>query len=457
VSVPWRSAKIDDIVLSKFNLLALLAILGATLPAQDRPNFVVILSDDQSWVGSSVAMDPADARSRSDYFRTPGLERLARRGMTFTDGYAPAPFCCPTRRSLQVGQTPARHLYQQDQQNWPATYRQQLNIPKLLKAADPRYKLAHFGKWDHRFDRPLPAEMGYDISDGDTGNGTGGGKGSGGPAASADPKLIDHITGRACGFLEEQAATGAPFYIQISHYAVHLDIFYRRATFDLVQPWKVGKKHYFPPFAAMTADMDASIGRVLDKIDELGLDRNTYIIFLSDNGGRATLPGAGDPPMPRNHPLRGAKGSMYEGGLRVPFFVAGPGVKPGSLNRTPVSGLDILPTLADLADYPKDLPTTVDGGSLRSVLEGGDAVARQREFLVFHQSVSRRAQSAIRQGRWKLVKTWAQNEIELFDLSADIGESNNLAGDRPAKAKELHQALVGFLSDVGAETRKTQD
>jgi len=457
VSVLWRSAKIDDIVLSKFNLLALLAILGATLPAQDHPNFVVILSDDQSWVGSSVAMDPADARSRSDYFRTPGLERLARRGMTFTDGYAPAPFCCPTRRSLQVGQTPARHLYQQGQQNWPATYRQQLNIPKLLKAADPRYKLAHFGKWDHRFDRPLPAEMGYDISDGDTGNGTGGGKGSGGPAASADPKLIDHITGRACGFLEEQAATGAPFYIQISHYAVHLDIFYRRATFDLVQPWKVGKKHYFPPFAAMTADMDASIGRVLDKIDELGLDRNTYIIFLSDNGGRATLPGAGDPPMPRNHPLRGAKGSMYEGGLRVPFFVAGPGVKPGSLNRTPVSGLDILPTLADLADYPKDLPTTVDGGSLRSVLEGGDAVARQREFLVFHQSVSRRAQSAIRQGRWKLVKTWAQNEIELFDLSADIGESNNLAGDRPAKAKELHQALVGFLSDVGAETRKTQD
>ena len=457
MSVPWRSAKIDDIVLSKFNLMALLAILGATLPAQDRPNFVVILSDDQSWVGSSVAMDPADARSRSDYFRTPGLERLARRGMTFTDGYAPAPFCCPTRRSLQVGQTPARHLYQQDQQNWPATYRQQLNIPKLLKAADPRYKLAHFGKWDHRFDRPLPAEMGYDVSDGDTGNGTGGGKGSGGPAASADPKLIDHITGRACSFLEEQAATGAPFYLQISHYAVHLDIFYRRATLDLVQPWKAGKKHYFPPFAAMTADMDASIGRVLDKIDELGLDRNTYIIFLSDNGGRATLPGAGDPPMPRNHPLRGAKGSMYEGGLRVPFFVAGPGVKPGSLNRTPVSGLDILPTLADLADYPKNLPTTVDGGSLRAVLKGGDAVARQREFLVFHQSVSRRAQSAIRHGRWKLVKTWAQNEIELFDLSADIGESNNLALDRPAKAKQLHQTLVRFLSDVGAETRKTQD
>ena len=448
---------IDGIMMSTLRPMALIAVLATTVLAQDPPNFVVILSDDQSWVGSSVAMDPDDSRSRSDYFQTPGLERLARRGMTFTDGYAPAPFCCPTRRSLQVGQTPARHLYQRDQRSWPATYRQQLNIPRLLKAANPRYKLAHFGKWDHRFDRPLPAEMGYDLNDGDTGNGTGGGKGSGGPAASSDPKLIDHITGRACSFLEDQAATGTPFFLQISHYAVHLDIFYRQQTFDLVQPWKVGKKHYFPPFAAMTADMDASIELVLDKIDELGLDRNTYIFFLSDNGGRATLPGAGDPPMPRNHPLRGAKGSMYEGGIRVPFFVAGPGIEPGSVNRTPVTGLDILPTLADLAEYPADLPATVDGGSLRGVLRGGTMVSRQHEFLVFHQSVSRRAQSAVRLGSWKLVKTWAQNEIELFDLAVDIGEANNLAASRPLKANELHQALRGFLSEVGAETHKTQD
>ena len=448
---------IDGIMLCILRPMALIAILGTTVLAQDTPNFVVILSDDQSWVGSSVAMDPDDSRSRSDYFQTPGLERLARRGMTFTDGYAPAPFCCPTRRSLQLGQTPARHLYQRDQRSWPSTYRQQLNIPRVLKAADPRYKLAHFGKWDHRFDRPLPAEMGYDFSDGDTGNGTGGGKGSGGPAASTDPKLIDHITGRACNFLEDQAAAGTPFYLQISHYAVHLDIFYRQQTFELVQPWSVGDKHYFPPFAAMTADMDASIGRVLDKIDELGLDRNTYVFFLSDNGGRATLPGAGDPPMPRNHPLRGAKGSMYEGGIRVPFFVAGPGIEPGSVNRTPVTGLDILPTLAELAEFPADLPATVDGGSLSGVFRGGTVVPRQREFLVFHQSVSRRAQSAIRFGRWKLVKTWAQNEIELFDLAVDVGEANNLAASRPAKANELHQALRGFLSEVGAETRRTQD
>ena len=212
----------------------------------------------------------------------------------------------------------------------------------------------------------------------DTGNGTGGGKGSGGPAAAADPKLIDHITGRACQFLEDQAANGGPFYLQISHYAVHLDIFYRQATFDLVQPWKAGKKHYFPPFAAMTADMDASIGKVLDKIDELGLDRNTYVFFLSDNGGRGTLPGAGEPPVPRNHPCVVPRGRCNEGGIRVPFLVAGPGIKSGSVNRTPVTGLDILPTLADLAGYPEDLPATVDGGSLRDVLHGGRCFPRAR-------------------------------------------------------------------------------
>ena len=439
-----------------FNI-GILGIASVSPAAQDRPNFVVILSDDQSWVGSSVLMKPEDARSRSDYFRTPGLERLARSGMTFTDGYAPAPFCCPTRRSLQVGQTPARHLYQRVQEAWPAVYRRQLNIPRALKRADARYRTAHFGKWDHRFDRPSPEEMGYDASDGYTGNGTGGGKGSGGSAAAPDPKLIDHITDRACDFLGDQAESGNPFYLQISHYAVHLDIFYRQATLEMIRPWQVGRKHYMPEFAAMTADMDASVGRVLDKIGALGLEGSTYVIFLSDNGGRGTIPGAGDPPMPRNHPLRGAKGSMYEGGIRVPFLVSGPGIEPASVNRTPVTGLDVLPTLADLAGYPADLPAAVDGGSLRAVFGGGAEVARNRDFLMFHQAVGRRAQTAIRHGKWKLVKTWAEDLVELFDLSEDVGETKNLAPHNPSKAGRLHRAMTDYLAEVGAETRKTKD
>ncbi len=435
----------------------LVGVATAALAAQDRPNFVVILSDDQSWVGSSVRMVPDDAGSKSDYFLTPELERLARSGMTFSAGYAPAPFCCPTRRSLQVGQTPARHLYQRDRKAWPDRYRRQLNIPKVLKQADSRYTTAHFGKWDHRFDRPTPEEMGYDASDGDTGNGTGGAKGTGGPAAAADPKLIDHLTRRACDFLADQARSGNPFYLQISHYAVHLDIYYRQATLDLVRAWPAGRKHYMPEFAAMTADMDASIEVVLDRIGTLGLSDNTYVIFLSDNGGRATIPGAGKPPMPRNSPLRGAKGSMYEGGIRVPFFAAGPGIEPGSVSQTPVTGLDILPTVADLAGYRSDLPAEVDGGSLRSVFAGGDAVKRDREFLIFHQAVARKAQTAVRLGNWKLVKTWANDLIELFNLQDDVGESVNLATRLPMRADQLHRMMVDFLAEVGAETRKTEE
>ncbi|MCY4596035.1 MAG: sulfatase-like hydrolase/transferase [Bryobacterales bacterium] len=437
--------------------ILLLVLLAVPLGAQTKANFVVILSDDQSWVGSSVLMEPEDDRSRSDYFRTPGIERLAKRGMTFTDGYSPAPFCCPTRRSLQVGQTPARHLYQRDQEAWPADYRGRLNIPKVLKSADSSYRTAHFGKWDHRFDMPTPSEMGYDASDGYTSNGTGGAKGSGGPAAVADPKLVDHITRQACQFMEQQAEAGNPFYLQISHYAVHLDIFYRRVTLDLVRRWQPGKKHYMPEFAAMTSDMDASVDRVLDKIDELGLTGRTFVFFLSDNGGRSAIPGAGDPPMPRNHPLRGSKGSMYEGGIRVPFLVAGPGIEPGSVNRTPVTGLDILPTLADLAGYDSKLPESVDGGSLRAAFDGGTVVARNRDFLIFHQAVTRNAQSALRVGNWKIVKTWAKDVVELFDLSNDKGETANLAGRQPQRARDLETKLDAFLAEVGAETRKTED
>ena len=437
-------------------LTAILAIsLGTLSPAQ--PNFVVILSDDQSWVGSSVEMHESHPDTRSDYFRTPALERLAGRGMTFSNGYAPAPFCCPTRRSLQIGQTPARHIYQRDQAAWPLAYRAQLNIPAVLKRADPRYRLAHFGKWDHRFDTPTPEDVGYDTSDGNTGNGTGGGRGSGGPAARDDPKLINHITGQACQFLKEQASSGAPFYLQVSHYAVHLDIFYREHTLRQVLTWGPGKKHYFPPFAAMMRDMDAAVGRLLDCIDSHGLAANTYVIFLSDNGGRATLPGAGEPPVPRNHPLRGAKGSMYEGGIRVPFLVAGPAVKPGSVSHTAVTGLDLLPTLADLAGYPDDIPVSVDGGSLRSVLQGGTSVERQRDFLVFHQAVSRKPQSALRLGKWKLVKTWADDRIELFDLERDLGESRDLAARERDLSRKLDSALTGFLAQVGAETRRTEE
>ena len=421
------------------------------------PNFVILLSDDQSWVGSSVLMDPADKRTSSDYFRTPHLERLAKHGMLFSQGYSPAPFCCPTRRSLLVGQSPARHIYQKDQKHWTVNYRKQLSLPLMLKQANSAYQTAHFGKWDMRFDNVTPSEMGYDVSDDYTDNRTGGGKGSGGPAAKEDPKQIFGITKRTCDFMEQQAKAGNPFFVQVSHYAVHLDIFYRKQSLAGVSDTKPGRKHTMPEFAAMTSDMDEGVGMVLDKIRSLGLENSTYVFFLSDNGGRNTMPRQKGKKLHRNDPLRDGKGSVYEGGIRVPFIVRGPGVQGGAVSRVAVTGLDVFPTIAELAGYRSALPKALDGGSMTPVMfnRGQGRVTRSKPFLFFHQAVARSAETALILDDYKLVKTWAKNQLELFDLSKGPDEERDLFSSRPEKVHELHALMLGFLDEVDAETRKT--
>lgn len=436
-------------------ILAFTGLLS-TKAADSSPNFVVILTDDQSWVGSSLEMIPGDDRTRSDYFQTPSIQRLARMGMRFTQGYSPGASCCPTRRSLQTGQMPARHEYNADRDGWADSYRRQLNIPRMLKEADERYVTAHFGKWDHRYDEITPAEQGYDFSDGYTSNKTGGSKGTGGPAATPDPKRIDTITDKALHFIDRTHFADRPFYLQISHYAVHLDIFYNAATLEAVkQNSPPGEKHNMPEFAAMTADMDAGVGRILDKLVEHDLLKNTYLVFMSDNGGRTTIPKAPESNINRNEPLKDGKHSFYEGGIRVPFIVLGPGVKQNSVCTVPVNGVDLFPTLADLAGYPDSLPDNIDGGSLRQLLskDGKGTVERPNPFLVYHQGVDRKPTSAIRMGDFKLVKTWEQDKLELFDLSRDLSEADDLYDQMPEKATELHNLLTAYLKETGADTR----
>ncbi len=439
------------------------ALLGMSTIHEDRPqdrspNFIVILTDDQSWVGTSFLANPEDPRSKSDYYQTPNMERLARMGMRFTNGYAPAPYCSPTRKSILIGQTPARHEYQRDRENWTTAFRRQLSIPQMLKKANPDYQTAHFGKWDFRYDGVTPEEMGYDRSDGLTRNDTGGGKNNiDWPTTLDDPKLIFSLTERAGQFMEEQVKANNPFLVQVSHYAVHLGITYTEQSFEKYEHITPGEKHHIPEFAAMTEDLDTGIGLLLDKVEKLGLTDNTYLIFLSDNGGRNTQPIGGKQKVHRNYPLRDGKGSMYEGGLRVPFVVAGPGIKKNSYSHVPVTGMDILPTLADLAGYPEQLPEVVDGGSLRNVLHsnGTKEVIRNRPFLVFHHAADRSPESAIREGNYKLVKTWEKNKLELFDLAVDVGETNDLSEKMPKKVHALDEKLTAFLEQVDAETKRT--
>ena len=451
-------------------LLSCLSICNAQNPK--KPNFIVILKDDQCWVGTSFLADPEDPRSKSDYYQTPNMKRLAESGMRMTNGYAPAPFCSPTRKSILTGLTPAKHEYQKDRENWTKAFRKQMTIPKILKMADPNYVTAHFGKWDARYDNFTPEEMGYDFSDGLTSNNTGGGKktinkngldfpfkmGEAWPKHFDDPKLIFSLSQRSNDFIEEQTKKNKPFFIQISHYAVHLAITYSQKKIDKYIMLDKGKKHFVPEFAAMTEDMDEGIGMILDKILSLGIADNTYIIFLSDNGGRTSIPIGPEQQVARNFPLRGGKGSMYEGGLRVPFIVSGPGVSQNTHTDVPVTGLDILPTIARLAGYEDPLPKILDGGNIQSIIHNGGlgTVERNSPFLIFHQAANRKPISAIRWGNYKLVKDWRFNKFELFDLSKDIEEKNDLSKQMPELVEKLNDALTQFLDQANAETQQTE-
>jgi arylsulfatase A-like enzyme len=300
--------------------------------------------------------------------------------------------------------------------------------------------------------------LGYDETDGVTGNVTGG-MGGGGEgrlkfAIVEDPKLVFSMNRRAIAFMERQARESRPFYMQVSYYAVHRQIQCRRATFEKYQRKGDPPRRFPPAFAAMTEDMDEGIGQLLTAVDRAGLAANTFVMLMADNGG-ATYQEWNGAGLPVNHPLRGAKHSLYEGGIRVPFIVRGPGIAGGSWSHVPVAGYDILPTLYDLAGGTAKLPGEIDGGSLKPVLLGGGnaAVARGLPGLVFHRPLTGASNrlSALRVGGLKLVVNWATGEKELYDLANDIGEERNLAAKMPGKLDEMHGILMRYLKEVNAE------
>ncbi|MFT4613981.1 MAG: arylsulfatase A [Bacteroidia bacterium] len=282
---------------------------------------------------------------------------------------------------------------------------------------------------------PTPSEMGYNISDGYTSNEDGGGKNSELPRAQKNPKLIWSIIERTIAFARAKKAADRPFFLQLSHYAVHVGIFYRQGSLTEAKEWTPSTNHYDPCLAAMTTDIDAGIGQLLDNLEALGVVGNIYIFSMSDNGGRRTLPRLDTPNQPRNQPLHGAKHSLYEGGIRVPLIVVGPGVTTGALSKDPVTGLDILPTPADLAGYKEPLPDDIDGGSIRGVLQnnGVETVAHNLPFLIFLQAGDRRPITALIAGDFKLMKREDCAAAELFDLSNDLGETSNVASTMQKK------------------------
>jgi arylsulfatase A len=430
--------------------------LGAcALYAVDPPNFVVIFGEAQGWASSSVAMDAAVPESKNTLARTPALERLAAEGARFSHFYAASPRCTPTRAALLTGRSPAAlHMTfvgeskKEDvaeagrrvvsPQGIAELPEQEVTLPELLKTKG--YTTAHFGKW--HLGKANPARHGFDENDGaNTNFGPDGG-------VEPNPKQAFEITRRGIDFMERQVAAKKPFYLQVSHYAGDGGTSARPETYaDVRRRAKPGEEKRVES-TAMTEDMDATIGMLLQKIDALGIAGRTVVIFTSDHGSKGHQ---------TNLPLHAGKGTVMEGGIRVPLLVRGPGVQAGLCAPVLSSTVDILPTVAAFAGVAESVPASVEGGNLLPVLAGKmeAPVRRNRAGLVVHfphyDKDPAGPASALIFGKEKLIRFYETGALHLYDLEQDMGEKRDLAASKPQRVKELDQALSSYLSAVRAQ------
>lgn len=309
-------------------------------------------------------------------------------------------------------------------------------IAEVLKKSG--YATAHLGKW--HLGGGGPGQHGFDVHDGDTGNET--------PEDVEGPKDITGLTERAKKFMEAQAKAGKTFYLQLSHYAVHTPIESQKASQEKFSGMQKGERHSDAEFAAMTWDLDASIGELLDKINELKLTDNTYVVLMSDNGG------VGNPRQSQNLPLNGGKGTLYEGGIRVPLIIRGPDIKADSLCREGVTGCDLFPTFCEWAEISEI--EKLAGVSLLPLLSGKGKFQRCEDSLLFHYphyglGPAQKPQSALILGKYKLLKELETETLHLFDLEKDISEKNDLADKLPEKTAELDALMTRRLKELDAQ------
>lgn len=396
--------------------------------AAAAPNFLFIFVDDQGWSGTSVPMIAGKDFSRTAGFQMPNLDRIAAQGMIFSQGYAGHPKCECSRASLLMGRTTTSlNAVDKRSRNWNAPASD--SLANTLKRANPIYRAAHFGKWQWP---QTPESMGYDASDGITMNE------DGDTTDPNDPKQSFGITRRAQSYMEKQVKEGHPFYLQLSYYAVHQQPQALAATlkkYEGVSGGGVSGGKGGPIVAAMTEDLDTCIGTLVKELETLGIAKNTYIIYMSDNGGRSEA-------------LKGGKAVCDEGGIRVPLIVSGPGIRGGTYCNEPAIGYDILPTVLDFAAPGFALPKGVEGGSWKPVLLNGGTgkVKRQIDRMVWHHDVEiDHPQTALRKGDLKLMHYWDTKEDFLYDLAADLAERNNLATAKPEVTAQLLAELKAHV------------
>ena len=465
-------------------LLPFLACIGVLAPCAysaspaAKTNLVFILADDLGWADTTLY-------GHTTFYKTPNLERLAKRGMTFTRAYSASPLCSPTRASILTGLNPARlgltapncHLPQavlqasagkkappgnKAMQPEPVT---RLNttyqtLAESLKAEG--YATGHFGKW-HLGPVPYsPLQQGFDVDLPHTAGP--------GPAGSfvapwkfkdfdADPAIPgqhieDRMATEATAFLEKNR--DRPFFLNYWMFSVHAPFDAKKA---LIEKYRAtanpSDPQRSPTYAAMVESMDDAVGTLLDTLDRLQLTEKTMIVFTSDNGGNMYDAVDGTTPT-SNAPLRGGKATVYEGGIRVPCIVSLPGVTAaGSRNDTPVQSTDFFPTVVEALRFPAPAGVTFDGTSILPALKG-QAPAPRPLFTYFPHDPQVPdwvpPSVVVTEGDWKLIRLFFQGDhgahrYQLFNLKTDPGEMTNLAAAGPARVRDMDARIETWLTD----------
>ncbi|MDD4144190.1 MAG: sulfatase, partial [Prolixibacteraceae bacterium] len=455
---------------ASISLMSILCLNKVRAAPSEKPNVVFILADDLGWSDLPVY--------GNRFNEAPNIDKLASEGMQFNNAYAACPVCSPTRASIQSGQYPARvgvidfirgHWRPYEEVIVPRNRTQFLpeeifTIGEAMKSAG--YATGYFGKW-HLGNKPEhhPLNQGYDEAN--VGQGYYNVKFN--PPRKTDPakRLSDLLTDFGIRFIDRNRNN--PFFLFLAHYDVHVQL---DADRELINKYLNKKPVSGYPgnaiYAAMIEHLDRSVGDIMKKLKETGLDENTIVVFFSDNGGLISrfdkipliaedkLPVYEESPLKYiatfNAPLRAEKGTVYEGGIRVPLIVRWPGKVPaGKVSEAVVSSVDFYPTLLEIAQAENPEDQILDGQSLLPVLTQNKYDAEKPiywHYPVYHHDVPA---GAVRKGDWKLIENQINGNLSLYNLRVDLGENMDLANVYPEKTKELKKLLINWQKEVKAE------